>query len=672
MARTHLLTTELRLALALPMLAALGCTPLARGFADAAADGATDALTDAVASDRPDAAALDVADAPPMDRPDVVAPDAPPMDAPPTDRPDVVASDIVDVPLLDRPDMVAPDIVDVAVLDRPDVVDVPVLDRPDVVAPDIVDVPGTDVVDAGSCTTSAAAKLLRPPSGARVTGRMVTFRWTLPPSADGARLELCSNRSCSPVSSSVNASGSSHTMMVPGRTWWRVQPTRLGVSCGALSATWSLISDTNNGPGMPYRVLTDLNGDLITDALVSGLNAGGGAGRLYVFTGASGMGIPPEPSQTIAPPVGGGGRFGAPVAGDFNGDGFTDVAVSQENSSNMYLGRVWTLLSNGSQLGVAQELTPPSPVYSHFGTSMFSGDFNGDGYADLAVASGMLDAGSSDVDDPQGGRLTIYRGSQSGLGATPIETFISTGGAGSQFGNGGSVVDLNNDGLDDLLINLFSGAGRVWVHFRGRNAGMELVPNRISALVGTNFEDSTPSNLGDVTGDGHVDVGAIFGSGTNWGMLVASGASDTLGSSGFTVSLNDAPQGVQHLGSADVSGDGVSDLIVTQSRMGTSRVYVYRSTRSAASFLTQINALTGQPEFDGPITIGDYNGDGFWDVLAGHPTHNGGQGAISMVPGVFGGFSSMPMGRALLAPENSALMGSRLASILRLGRSREL
>lgn len=650
MVTTRLLGVRIRLTVAAPLIAALGCTPLARGLPDAAADAArTDAAVDALTLDRPDITVTDV---------------------PATDVTDVPRADVVDASAMDVPDAAARDVVDVPAVDVP-VVDIPTVDRPDVAAPDIVDVPGVDIVDVPSCTTTAA-RLLRPPSGARVTGRQVTFRWVLPPVADGARVELCSNRSCGTVTSTVSATGSSHTMLVPGRTWWRVQPTRGGVPCGAVSAVWSLIPDANTGPGQPYRVLTDLNGDLLTDAFVSGQSANSGSGQLYIYTGVNQMGIMPMPSQTLTSPVGGNGQYGGPVAGDFNGDGLTDVAVSQVNPSGQYLGQVWAYLSNGAQIGTTpQALIPPTPVYSHFGTFMFSGDFNGDGYADLAVASGMLNAGSNDVDDPQGGRVSIYRGSSTGLSATAFETLVSTGGAGAQFGNSGTVVDLDNDGYDDLLLNTFVGTARAWVHFRGGPSGMQRASSMITSMAGVSFDNSTPSNLGDVTGDGRVDVGAIVG-GSSWRVLVGSGAAGTLGSTGFVVTLDANPTSAQRLGSADIDRDGVSDLILAQTQGGATRIHVYRSTGAGATALTQISALTNQPEFDGPFLVGDFNGDGIFDVLAGHPTYNGNQGAISLIPGVLGGFTSMPMGRALLPPSNDALMGFRLASLLRPRRSREL
>lgn len=685
MANANPLRARWRRALTAPLLVILGCSDLARGFPDASLDASADApRADAVITDATDATAMDRAT--PTDQPEG-------LDATASDSAEVSLADVVDAAAMDRPDagdaitadrpdVVLPDVVDAPAIDSPDAVDVVTLDRPDVVLPDVVDVVLADVVlpdvvdvvtvdrpvvvDVGACVPTEGARPVRPLSGARVTGRDITFRWTLPPGADSARVDFCENRACSPTSRSETVNGSLFRTGVAGRRWWRVQALQNGAPCGPVSATWWVMPDARGGEAQPYRVLTDINGDTVTDAFLSGQNAASGAGRLYVHVGNPTMGLPPTPTQTLSSPVGGTGQYGAPTAGDFNGDGFTDLAVWQTNASSQYQGQVWSYLSNGAQIVTAPTaLTPPTPVYSHFGTFMFPGDFNGDGYTDLAVASGMIDVGGGDLDDPQGGRITVYPGSAAGLNGTSAQTVLSPGGAGSQFGNSGTVVDLNNDGYDDLLVNLYAGSSRVWVHLRGGPSGLQRVTPDISALANTPISGGAPSNLGDVTGDGRVDVGTVANVSGTWRVLVGSGSdgANTLPTAGFTVALADAPTNGNRVVSADLTNDGVSDLVLTQVVGGESRIYLYESNRTAATYLTHVAPFAGQPGYDGPITVGDYNGDAVFDVLAGHPSASSNRGAFSVVLGTSGGFVNSMNGRGVTSMDPTANLGNRLATL---------
>lgn len=75
------------------------------------------------------------------------------------------------------------------------------------------------------------------------------------------------------------------------------------------------------------------------------------------------------------------------------------------------------------------------------------GDFNGDGYADLA-ASGRLAAGSTLPD-----RVFLFAGGPMGPAAAPVRTFTAPVMRELGFGTGlGGAGDVNGDGLDDLAV----------------------------------------------------------------------------------------------------------------------------------------------------------------------------------------------------------------------------
>ena len=114
----------------------------------------------------------------------------------------------------------------------------------------------------------------------------------------------------------------------------------------------------------------------------------------------------------------------APLVTDFNGDGFADLAVGvpgEDVDAIVDAGAVQVLYGSSTGLTTADQLwtqddtgTDSSEDADWFGSALATGDFNGDGYTDLAVA-----AQSEDVEAiGNAGAVNVLYGSSGGLTAT--------------------------------------------------------------------------------------------------------------------------------------------------------------------------------------------------------------------------------------------------------------
>jgi hypothetical protein len=281
--------------------------------------------------------------------------------------------------------------------------------------------------------------------------------------------------------------------------------------------------DDNDNFGSAVAGLGDLNGDNILDIAVGApLDDDGGNDRGAVwilFMNADGT---VQFSQKISSTDGGltetlddNGQFGSAVAniGDLNNDGITDIAVGSPLSDDGGgdRGAVWIVFLNAN--GTVRGIQKISDVSGSFAGSLDDGDYFGssiagiddldaDGVEDIAVGATGDDDGGSDR-----GALWILL--MNADGTVRFEQKISetsgnfNGGLtdGNRFGSSVSDLgDINGDGIIDLAAGADqdddggSNRGAVWIMFMERD-GEVLSKSKISSTSGNFPGPLTDGNL---------------------------------------------------------------------------------------------------------------------------------------------------------------------------------
>ena len=156
------------------------------------------------------------------------------------------------------------------------------------------------------------------------------------------------------------------------------------------------------------------------------------AGVVNVLYGVAGTGLNGNGSQQFTQPVSAveaGDQFGSVLAsGDFNNDGFADLAVGAptEDVGNVPdAGAVSVLYGSSSGLSTAGAQTFVQPVSAveaddQFGFALAAGDFDGDDFADLGVGAPFESVGSTFL----AGAVSALYGAGGGLGTAGAQTFV--------------------------------------------------------------------------------------------------------------------------------------------------------------------------------------------------------------------------------------------------------
>lgn len=191
---------------------------------------------------------------------------------------------------------------------------------------------------------------------------------------------------------------------------------------------------------------------------------GDGGNRLSLIRNLSGTpGFTTFTRASLTPaPNAGAADFGKVMAaGDFNGDGVESVAVLTDDGTGNASFEIFVLsrgVSNNPSFVQSQRITGPVFAGPEFleAASMASGDFNRDGFDDLAVGFPGVDG-----ETPTSGNVLILRGGTSGL-STIVPQRLQQGVDGLAdsaatlefFGAALATGDINGDRTDDLIVGV--------------------------------------------------------------------------------------------------------------------------------------------------------------------------------------------------------------------------
>jgi hypothetical protein len=387
------------------------------------------------------------------------------------------------------------------------------------------------------------------------------------------------------------------------------------------------------------------------------------------------------------------------VRSDFDGNGYSDLAIGVpfEDQAGSNDGAVNVIYATPSGLNATadQVWTQDSPgigggseANDAFGYALATGDFDADGYADLAVGVPFEDQSASND-----GAVNVIYGSAAGLTSAGNQVWSQDSPgigevreAGDQFGSSLAAGDFDGDGYSDLAIGvpeedltsqaegavnviygspagLAAAGSQVWSQNSVNVEGTSEVGDRFgSSLAAANFGGTAQMDLAigvpdedvSATNDGAVNV--LYGSVSG---LTATGdqlwSQDSAGIGGVAEAGDEFGRS---LAAGDLGVDTYADLAIgvpNEDQVASDDGAVNVLYGSAVGLVANGNQVWSQnsagiagaseasDHFGVSVVIGDFDGDHYLDLAIGVPYEDQAatnDGAVNVIYGTAGGLAS--------------------------------
>ncbi len=334
--------------------------------------------------------------------------------------------------------------------------------------------------------------------------------------------------------------------------------------------------------------------------------------------------------------------FGAGNAladGDFNGDGFTDLAVGEPTAFDGVgadAGRVQVWSGSGAGLQapiVLQQGLDGLPDVAEpgdlFGVTLAAGDFDHDGFDDLAIGVVLEDvvAGVNSYEDA--GAIEIVYGSSTGLETSRAQIFnqASAGVPGlpqpsALFGYGLAAGDFNGDDFADLAVGA-----------TGQDIGIEIDAGKVFVFPGTTLGLTA---VGSVAFN-KSDAGGTASAGDQFGKVLAAGDFDADGFADLAIGDPDETvAGASGAGAVWVLQGGGAGLALPGIRLFQGRVLASGTIPGVAEANDNFGASLAIADFD----RADAQSPRYQDLAIGVPLENDPAGAVEILAGSANGITA--------------------------------